>query len=64
MQWVRRSRHWTVTSPAFIGGAQAVAGGALLSVVSISIIPHAFDEVSGLIAAALVIGFVGGYLLG
>ena len=41
-----------------------MAGGALLSVVSISIIPHAFDEVSGLIAAALVIGFVGGYLLG
>lgn len=51
-------------SPAFIGGAQAVAGGAVLSVVSISIIPHAFDEVSGLVAAALVIGFVGGYLLG
>ena len=51
-------------SPAFIGGAQAVAGGAVLSVVSISIIPHAFDEVSGLVAAALVVGFVCGYLLG
>ena len=50
-------------SPTFIGGAQAVAGGAVLSVVSISIIPHAFDEVSGLVAAALVVGFVGGYLL-
>jgi ZIP family zinc transporter len=50
-------------SPTFIGAAQGVAGGAVLSVVSISIIPHAFDEVSGLVAAALVIGFVGGYLL-
>ena len=50
-------------SPTFIGGAQAVAGGAVLSVVSISIIPHAFDEVSGLVAAASVVGFVGGYLL-
>jgi hypothetical protein len=40
-----------------------VAGGAVLSVVSISIIPHAFEEVGGLVAAACVVGFVGGYLL-
>jgi ZIP family zinc transporter len=51
-------------SPELIGGAQAVAAGAVLAVVSISIIPHAFEEVSGLVAAATVLGFVGGYLLG
>jgi zinc transporter, ZIP family len=50
-------------SPELIGGAQAVAAGAVLAVVSISIIPHAFEEVSGLVAAATVLGFVAGYLL-
>lgn len=50
-------------SPAFVGGAQAVAAGAVLAVVSISIIPYAFDEVSRLVAFAVVAGFVGGYLL-
>jgi ZIP family zinc transporter len=46
-----------------IGGAQALAAGAVLAVVSISIIPHAFDEVSSRVATAMVLGFVAGYLL-
>ena len=50
-------------SPQLIGTAQAVAAGAVLAVVSIAVIPHAFEEVSGLVAAATVLGFVGGYLL-
>jgi ZIP family zinc transporter len=50
-------------SPELIGGAQALAAGAVLAVVSISIIPHAFEEVSSLVAAATVLGFVVGYLL-
>jgi len=51
-------------SPEFIGTAQAVAAGAVLSVVSIAIIPYAFREVSGLVAAATVAGFIGGYVVG
>jgi ZIP family zinc transporter len=50
-------------SPEFIGTAQAVAAGAVLAVVTIAIVPHAFSEVSGLVAFATVLGFVGGYLL-
>jgi zinc transporter, ZIP family len=50
-------------SPAFIGTAQAIAAGAVLAVVSIAIIPHAFEEVSGLVASATVLGFIVGYLL-
>lgn len=50
-------------SPTLVGGAQAVAAGAVLAVVSISIIPYAFAEVSRLVAFAVVAGFVGGYLL-
>jgi ZIP family zinc transporter len=50
-------------SPEFIGTAQAVAAGAVLAVVSIAIIPHAFEEVSSLVASATVLGFVGGYVL-
>ena len=46
-----------------IGSAQAIAAGAVLAVVTIAIIPHAFDEVSSTVAAATVLGFVGGYLL-
>jgi ZIP family zinc transporter len=46
-----------------VGTAQAIAAGAVLAVVSISIIPHAFDEVSSLVASATVLGFVTGYLL-
>jgi zinc transporter, ZIP family len=50
-------------SPEFIGTAQAVAAGAVLAVVTIAVIPHAFDEVSRRVAVALVGGFVLGYLL-
>ena len=50
-------------SPELIGFAQAVAAGAVLAVVSISIIPHAFAVVSRLAAAATVLGFAAGYLL-
>jgi zinc transporter, ZIP family len=50
-------------SPELIGVAQAVAAGAVLAVVSIAIVPHAFAEVSRMVAVATVLGFVGGYLL-
>jgi zinc transporter, ZIP family len=50
-------------SPEFIGTAQAVAAGAVLAVVSIAVIPHAFEEVSSLVATATVAGFIVGYLL-
>ena len=50
-------------SPELIGVAQAIAAGAVLAVVSIAIIPHAFAEVSRLVATATVLGFIGGYLL-
>jgi zinc transporter, ZIP family len=46
-----------------IGVAQAVASGAVLAVISISIVPHAFDEVSRWVAVAATTGFVVGYLL-
>lgn len=51
------------SSPAFIGTAQAGAAGAVLAVVSISIVPHAFNEVSGAAAVATVLGFIVGYVL-
>jgi ZIP family zinc transporter len=50
-------------SPELVGTAQAIAAGAVLAVVSIAIIPHAFSEVSSLVATATVAGFIGGYLL-
>jgi zinc transporter, ZIP family len=50
-------------SPELIGTAQAVAAGAVLAVVSISIVPHAFAEVSRAVATATMLGFVAGYLL-
>ena len=50
-------------SDGLIGMAQAVAAGAVLAVVSISIVPHAFKEVSGMVATAITLGFIGGYLL-
>jgi zinc transporter, ZIP family len=50
-------------SPSLIGTAQALAAGAMLAVVSVSIIPHAFEEVSSLVAFGAVLGFIGGYLL-
>jgi ZIP family zinc transporter len=50
-------------NPDLIGSAQAIAAGAVLAVVSISIIPHAFSEVNRTVAAATVAGFVSGFLL-
>ena len=50
-------------SPDLIGTAQAVAAGAVLAVVSIAIVPHAFSEVSRMTAIATVAGFVAGYVL-
>lgn len=47
-----------------VGTAQAVAGGAVLAVVSIAIVPHAFSEVNRAVATAIVAGFIAGYLLG
>jgi len=46
-----------------IGFAEALAAGAVLATVSITIIPHAFLEVSRFAAVAGVLGFVVGYLL-
>jgi zinc transporter, ZIP family len=46
-----------------VGTAQAVAGGAVLAVITIAIVPHAFDEVSNQVASATVLGFLAGYLL-
>jgi ZIP family zinc transporter len=50
-------------SPELVGTAQAIAAGAVLAVISIAIIPHAFSEVSSRVASATVLGFIGGYLL-
>jgi zinc transporter ZupT len=50
-------------SPSLVGTAQAVAAGAVLAVISIAIVPHAFSEVSSRVATATVIGFITGYLL-
>ena len=50
-------------SEALVGSAEAIAAGAVLAVISISIVPYAFSEVSSLVATATVLGFVGGYLL-
>jgi len=50
-------------SDGFVGGAQAVAAGAVLAVVSISIIPYAFATVNRIVATATVVGFVGGFVL-
>jgi zinc transporter, ZIP family len=50
-------------SGTLIGTAEAIAAGAVLAVISISVVPYAFEEVSGLVAAATVLGFIGGYLV-
>jgi zinc transporter, ZIP family len=50
-------------SAELIGTAQAVAAGAVLAVISIAIVPHAFSEVSRTAAIATVAGFITGYLL-
>jgi zinc transporter, ZIP family len=54
----------TGVDPAIVGGAEAVAAGAVLAVISVSVIPHAFSQVSSAVATAMVLGFVSGYLLG
>jgi ZIP family zinc transporter len=46
-----------------IGTAEAVASGAVLAVVTVSIVPHAFAQVSSRVAVAAVAGFIAGYLL-
>lgn len=51
-------------SPEVVGAAQAFAAGALLAVISISIIPYAYSKGSALVACATVAGFTAGYLLG
>jgi ZIP family zinc transporter len=48
---------------AAVGFLQALAAGAVLAVVLVSIIPHAFAEVSRWVAAAAAAGFVLGYAL-
>jgi zinc transporter, ZIP family len=46
-----------------VGTLQAIAAGAVLAVISVAIVPHAFKEVSRTVATATVAGFVAGYLL-
>ena len=50
-------------SGAFVGTAQAVAAGAVVGVVTVSVVPHAFAEVSRTVATATVLGLAAGYLL-
>jgi zinc transporter, ZIP family len=50
-------------SEKLVGTAQAIAAGAVLAVISIAIVPHAFNEVSRAVATATVAGFLTGYLL-
>ena len=49
--------------PLVVGIAQAIAAGAVLAVLSISIIPYAFEEVDSQVALAAAVGFTAGYLL-
>jgi zinc transporter, ZIP family len=51
-------------TPRFVGTAEAIAAGAVLAVVSISVVPYAFGEVDQSSALAIVAGFVLGYLIG
>jgi len=46
-----------------VGTAQAIGAGAVLAVITIAIVPHAFEEVSRVVAAVTVLGFLVGYLL-
>lgn len=50
-------------SPGFVGGAQAVAAGAVLAVISITIVPETFHDIARRVALATVLGFVAGYLV-
>jgi len=52
-----------VMSGTIVGIAQAVAAGAVIAVLSISIIPYTFEEVSSRVALATISGFTVGYLL-
>ena len=47
-----------------IGGAQALAAGAVLAVISITIVPETFKDIHRRVAACLITGVVVGYLLG
>ena len=49
-------------SAELVGTSQAVAAGAVLAVISIAIVPHAFAEVNRTVAMATAAGFVVGYL--
>jgi zinc transporter, ZIP family len=50
-------------SDELVGTLQAIAAGAVMAVISIAIVPHAFNEVSRATATATMAGFVAGYLL-
>jgi ZIP family zinc transporter len=50
-------------SPSLVGGAQAVAAGAVLAVVSITIVPETFHDIARRVALAMILGFIAGYLL-
>jgi ZIP family zinc transporter len=50
-------------SAELVGTLQAIAAGAVLAVISVAIVPHAFNQVSRAVATATVAGFVAGYLL-
>jgi zinc transporter, ZIP family len=50
-------------SDELVGTLQAIAAGAVLAVISIAIVPHAFNQVSRTVATATMAGFVAGYLL-
>jgi ZIP family zinc transporter len=50
--------------PEWLGTLQAIASGAILAVLCVSIIPYAFNEVRRSVAVAVTLGLVAGYLLG
>ncbi len=52
----------SAASDSLVGSAGTIAAGAVHAVISISIVPDAFPEVSSLVATATVLGFVGVYL--
>jgi zinc transporter, ZIP family len=51
-------------APLLIGGtAQALAAGAVIAVLSISIVPYAFEDANRAVALATTLGFTAGYVL-
>jgi zinc transporter, ZIP family len=50
-------------SEELVGTLQAIAAGAVMAVISVAIVPHAFSQVSRAVATATMAGFVAGYLL-